>query len=300
MRVLDDLYNANADSMLAALQVLQELPCKGRRVAVLGDMAEPGAHSESAHAGSRSAGGHDGVEQLIAVARCPPRWRRRRGARGRRDRTGGCGSGGHVDQIILKAGDTVLLKASVVAVGTDRQRFEGGRGKAELVRCYFISVRQSGCGGRNGGAVCVAAAFVRYITFQRGRGGDGVPVELVAGPKVIAWLKRLEVRTGVQRSGGSGGRFQKRDACSAKRARRRWAESLIVMVLNLTAILWTQWNPLIGTDFARGAGVDGAWVLRRLREDHQASRAGAPPHEDYGCNLPWRFCGGVFVEIAAR
>jgi len=36
--VLDDAYNANADSMLAALQTLQDLPCSGHRVAMLGDM----------------------------------------------------------------------------------------------------------------------------------------------------------------------------------------------------------------------------------------------------------------------
>ena len=48
--VLDDSYNANADSMLAALQVLNELPCKGRRLAVLGDMLELGATSAAAHA----------------------------------------------------------------------------------------------------------------------------------------------------------------------------------------------------------------------------------------------------------
>jgi UDP-N-acetylmuramoyl-tripeptide--D-alanyl-D-alanine ligase len=35
--------------MLAALRTLQDLPCKGRRLAVLGDMAELGAHSEAAH-----------------------------------------------------------------------------------------------------------------------------------------------------------------------------------------------------------------------------------------------------------
>jgi UDP-N-acetylmuramoyl-tripeptide--D-alanyl-D-alanine ligase len=49
VRILDDCYNANADSMVAALQTLQEMPCKGRRVAVLGDMAEQGPHSEAAH-----------------------------------------------------------------------------------------------------------------------------------------------------------------------------------------------------------------------------------------------------------
>jgi UDP-N-acetylmuramoyl-tripeptide--D-alanyl-D-alanine ligase len=47
--ILDDSYNANADSMLAALQTLRELPCAGRRVAVLGDMAELGDCSRAAH-----------------------------------------------------------------------------------------------------------------------------------------------------------------------------------------------------------------------------------------------------------
>jgi len=42
VRVLDDCYNANEDSMRAALETLCELPLQGRRVAVLGDMAELG------------------------------------------------------------------------------------------------------------------------------------------------------------------------------------------------------------------------------------------------------------------
>ena len=49
VRVLDDCYNANADSMRAALETLCDLPLQGRRVAVLGDMAELGAHTEAAH-----------------------------------------------------------------------------------------------------------------------------------------------------------------------------------------------------------------------------------------------------------
>jgi UDP-N-acetylmuramoyl-tripeptide--D-alanyl-D-alanine ligase len=67
VRILDDAYNANADSMLAALQTLQEMPCKGRRVAVLGDMAELGKHSEAAHeeVGRRAA--ELGIAQLFAI-----------------------------------------------------------------------------------------------------------------------------------------------------------------------------------------------------------------------------------------
>jgi UDP-N-acetylmuramoyl-tripeptide--D-alanyl-D-alanine ligase len=49
IRVLDDCYNANADSAAAALHTLAALPTKRDRVAVLGDMAELGSHSETAH-----------------------------------------------------------------------------------------------------------------------------------------------------------------------------------------------------------------------------------------------------------
>ena len=67
VRVLDDTYNANADSMLAALQTLHDLPCSGRRIAVLGDMAEQGSRAAEAHdeVGRRAA--ELGIHQLFAV-----------------------------------------------------------------------------------------------------------------------------------------------------------------------------------------------------------------------------------------
>jgi len=67
--ILDDSYNANADSMKAALETLQELPAAGRRIAVLGDMAELGAEAESAHREVGRKAAASGVEALIAVGR---------------------------------------------------------------------------------------------------------------------------------------------------------------------------------------------------------------------------------------
>ena len=114
VRVLDDAYNANTDSMLAALQVLQELPCKGRRVAVLGDMAELGAHSESAHAEVGRRVAELGIGQLIAVGKMA-------GVMGQAARDAGLNrvielvdaeAAVTTLKLFLKAGDTVLLKAS--------------------------------------------------------------------------------------------------------------------------------------------------------------------------------------------
>ncbi|MEO1859809.1 MAG: Mur ligase family protein, partial [Verrucomicrobiales bacterium] len=47
--IIDDTYNANPDSTLAAIQCLAEMNCNGRRFAVIGGMAELGEMSESEH-----------------------------------------------------------------------------------------------------------------------------------------------------------------------------------------------------------------------------------------------------------
>ena len=67
VRILNDAYNANADSMLAALQTLNEFPCTGRRIAVLGDMAELGEHSFAAHAEVGRMAAELGAIQLVTV-----------------------------------------------------------------------------------------------------------------------------------------------------------------------------------------------------------------------------------------
>jgi len=117
VRVLDDSYNANPDSMVAALQTMKDLPCKGRRVAVLGDMAEQGAHSEALHeeVGRRAA--ELGIGQLFAVGRMA-------GAVARGARNAGLNrvleflnletAAAAVKQFV-KAGDVLLLKGSRAA-----------------------------------------------------------------------------------------------------------------------------------------------------------------------------------------
>ena len=69
IRWLDDTYNANADSTLASLQTLSELPCTGRRVAVLGDMAELGEHTAEAHREVGAAAHRLGIDLLVCIGR---------------------------------------------------------------------------------------------------------------------------------------------------------------------------------------------------------------------------------------
>ena len=49
IRVLNDAYNANPDSMRAALRTASALPTSGRRIAILGDMKELGPAGEAYH-----------------------------------------------------------------------------------------------------------------------------------------------------------------------------------------------------------------------------------------------------------
>ncbi len=49
LRILNDTYNANSDSMRRAIDALCDIPCAGKRVAVLGDMLELGVAGDVEH-----------------------------------------------------------------------------------------------------------------------------------------------------------------------------------------------------------------------------------------------------------
>jgi UDP-N-acetylmuramoyl-tripeptide--D-alanyl-D-alanine ligase len=114
VRVLDDSYNANADSTIAALETLCGLPLQGRRVAVLGEMAELGAQSEAAHAEVGRRAAELQLGQLFAVGRMAAVT-----AKAARDaglmrvfEFAEVEAAMNVVKSFLKPGDVVLLKAS--------------------------------------------------------------------------------------------------------------------------------------------------------------------------------------------
>ena len=67
VQFIDDSYNANPDSMKAALRTLVELDADGKRIAVLGEMLELGKESERGHREVGECAAELGVDQLIAI-----------------------------------------------------------------------------------------------------------------------------------------------------------------------------------------------------------------------------------------
>jgi UDP-N-acetylmuramoyl-tripeptide--D-alanyl-D-alanine ligase len=67
VQFLDDSYNANPDSMKAALRTLVELDAEGKRIAVLGEMRELGTESERGHREVGETVATLGVDQLITI-----------------------------------------------------------------------------------------------------------------------------------------------------------------------------------------------------------------------------------------
>ncbi len=67
--IIDDSYNASPDSMKSGLKVLASSNCKGRKIAVLGDMYELGEESRSAHFDVGIFAGGCGIDLVVAIGK---------------------------------------------------------------------------------------------------------------------------------------------------------------------------------------------------------------------------------------
>ena len=67
VRFVNDCYNANVVSMKAALRMIHEMPCAGRKIAVLGDMLELGTWTEKAHREIGALAAGCGLSLLVTV-----------------------------------------------------------------------------------------------------------------------------------------------------------------------------------------------------------------------------------------
>jgi UDP-N-acetylmuramoyl-tripeptide--D-alanyl-D-alanine ligase len=116
IRVINDSYNANPDSTSAAIEVLKDMPCKGRRILILGDMLELGDYSEAGHRKVGEKAAESKIDIIISI-----------GEKAKDISKGALDKGMREEQIyhfmdnktaisklpsILLPGDTVLIKGS--------------------------------------------------------------------------------------------------------------------------------------------------------------------------------------------
>src|SRR5437667_685934 len=117
VQFIDDSYNANPDSMKAALRTLVELDTDGKRIAVLGEMRELGDESERGHLEVGETAAALRVDYLIAigtVAAAIARAAERAGLEKTRAGTSASEAAGILGEI-AEPGDLVLIKGSRVA-----------------------------------------------------------------------------------------------------------------------------------------------------------------------------------------
>jgi|LSQX01.1.fsa_nt_gb UDP-N-acetylmuramoyl-tripeptide--D-alanyl-D-alanine ligase len=68
LKVIDDVYNASPNSMIASIEILKDLEGK-RKIAILGDMLELGEYSEKGHLEVGEVVAQSGIDHLITVGR---------------------------------------------------------------------------------------------------------------------------------------------------------------------------------------------------------------------------------------
>jgi UDP-N-acetylmuramoyl-tripeptide--D-alanyl-D-alanine ligase len=104
--VINDAYNANPASMVAALKTLTEMPGRGRRYAVLGDMFELGRHSQTEHR-----------------------------------RLGKAAAAARVDGLYLLGAQAGVLRKGAIQAGMEPQSVVIGKDHADLARQLGAAVR---------------------------------------------------------------------------------------------------------------------------------------------------------------
>ncbi|HOE61209.1 MAG TPA: UDP-N-acetylmuramoyl-tripeptide--D-alanyl-D-alanine ligase [Kiritimatiellia bacterium] len=114
---VNDAYNANPQSMAAALKTFAELPCRGRRIVVLGDMLELGEHTEALHREVGRCVAQTAPDRLLTVGHDAKLYLAEEAVRAGFPQTKVvCADDARAAGIVLcewiRSGDSVLLKAS--------------------------------------------------------------------------------------------------------------------------------------------------------------------------------------------
>ena len=132
----------------------------------------------------------------------------------------------------------------------------------------------------------------RYITFRGA--GAAVTALLLSwwlGPRVIARLKELKFGQDYRDRAEEGGDLKAR--ILSKKGTPTMGGIMIVLVLNLTMILWAQWNPLVELTLLAVLVLTGLGFYDDYAKIVKQHGGGAPPH----VKLWVQFAVALFVAI---
>lgn len=117
----------------------------------------------------------------------------------------------------------------------------------------------------------------RYITFRGA--GAAITALLLSwwlGPRIIAWLKQLKFGQEYADRAEEAGDFKTR--ILSKKGTPTMGGILIVLVLNLTTLLWAQWNLLVDLTLLTVLVLTGLGFYDDYAKILKQQGGGAPPH----------------------
>jgi phospho-N-acetylmuramoyl-pentapeptide-transferase len=132
----------------------------------------------------------------------------------------------------------------------------------------------------------------RYITFRTaGAAITALLLSLWLGPHVIRWLKQLKFGQEYKDKAEAGGDLKSR--LLSKQGTPTMGGILIIGVLDLTALLWAQWNPLVLLTLLSVAVLCGLGFYDDYAKITRQSGGGAASH----VKLIVQFALAIFIGI---
>src|SRR5512137_1325540 len=122
-----------------------------------------------------------------------------------------------------------------------------------------------------------ALRLFRYITFRSaGAAVTALVLSWWLGPRVIAWLKQLKFGQEYADKAEAGGGMAAR--LLSKKGTPTMGGILIVVTLNLTTLLWAQWNTLVQLTLLSVVVLTGLGFYDDYAKIVQQSGGGAKSH----------------------
>ncbi len=132
----------------------------------------------------------------------------------------------------------------------------------------------------------------RYITFRTAGGAiTALLLSLWLGPHVINWLRRLKFGQEYQDKAEEGGDLKAR--LLSKRGTPTMGGILVIGVLDISALLWAQWNPLVLLTLLSVAVLCGLGFYDDYAKITRQSGGGAASH----VKLIVQFSLAIFIGV---